>query len=121
MRHRHTRGGRTYDPCSLSKKAFLDLCLRTRKPPLRLSAPVRCTIRFQFRRPKSHLTSKGLLRKGMPVLHVYKPDTDNLAKFVLDALNGTYYKDDSQIYRLEVEKRYADEDSVLVELSYDDQ
>jgi len=62
-----------------------------------------------------------MLRKGIPVLHIYKPDTDNLAKFVLDALNGTYYKDDSQIYRLEVEKSYAEEDSVLVELSYEDQ
>jgi Holliday junction resolvase RusA-like endonuclease len=48
---------------------------------------------------------------------MYKPDADNLAKFVLDALNGTYYKDDSQICLLYVEKKYGDEDSVKVSLT----
>ena len=118
QRHRHTRGGRTYDPSSESKKAFLNLCLRTRTPPSWLNAPIRCSLRFQFRRPKSHRTSKGMLRKGIPVLHIYKPDTDNLAKFVLDALNGTYYKDDSQVHALHAVKRYGDEDSVRVQLDY---
>jgi Holliday junction resolvase RusA-like endonuclease len=54
------------------------------------------------------------------VLHVYKPDTDNLAKFVLDALNGTYYKDDSQIYSLTIEKCYADQDSTRIDLTYEE-
>ena len=49
-------------------------------------------------------------------MHVYKPDADNLAKFVLDALNGVYYKDDSQIYELIVRKQYGDLDSVYVQL-----
>ena len=55
----------------------------------------------------------------MPVLHIYKPDADNLAKFVLDALNGHYYAADSQIYLLCVEKKYGDEDSVQVKLQYE--
>lgn len=118
-RHRHTHAGRTYDPCSQQKADFLRLCMQDSAPPQRPpTCPIRCTLRFKFARPKSHCTSKGALRKGVPTLHVYKPDADNLAKFVLDALNGRYYTDDSQIYFLCIEKRYGDEDSVKVELMY---
>jgi Holliday junction resolvase RusA-like endonuclease len=36
-----------------------------------------------------------------------KPDGDNLAKSVLDALNGLTFKDDGQVYDLRVEKWHA--------------
>jgi len=39
--------------------------------------------------------------------HVGKPDCDNLAKSVCDALNGILWDDDRQICRLVVEKWYA--------------
>jgi Holliday junction resolvase RusA-like endonuclease len=38
-----------------------------------------------------------------------KPDADNYAKLVLDALNGVLWRDDSQVVRLFVEKAYCDE------------
>tara|TARA_B100000963_G_scaffold106714_2_gene92679 strand:+ start:4145 stop:4384 length:240 start_codon:yes stop_codon:yes gene_type:complete len=60
-----------------------------------------------FARPKSHLTKKGTLRKGVNERHITTPDTDNLAKFVMDSLNGTYYKDDAQIVTLVVQKMYS--------------
>ena len=116
-RHRHTHAGRTYDPCSGDKAAFLRLCRQDCPPAAApLSGPLRCVLRFTFARPRSHCTATGALKRSAPRMHVYKPDTDNLAKFVLDALNGVYYKDDSQIYCLTVEKRYGDEDSVRVQL-----
>jgi len=119
-RHRHTRNGRTYDPCCEHKRDFLKLCMVVSSPPGPQwhSRPVECTIVFTFARPRSHLTSKGALRKGVPERHIYKPDADNLAKFVMDALNGTYYKDDSQVYALHVVKRYGEENSVRVQLDY---
>jgi Holliday junction resolvase RusA-like endonuclease len=119
-RHRHTRGGRTYDPCSEQKRDFLKLCRCISAPPedAHMRAPVECTLVFTFARPCSHRTSKGVLRKAAPLRHVYKPDADNLAKFVMDALNGVYYKDDSQICALHVVKRYGDEASVRIELEY---
>jgi len=46
-----------------------------------------------------------------------KPDTDNIAKIILDSLNGIAYKDDKQVIRLSVEKRYAEEPSVSVWIS----
>jgi Holliday junction resolvase RusA-like endonuclease len=38
---------------------------------------------------------------------ITKPDVDNLAKAILDALNGVAYEDDSQVYSLEVQKWYV--------------
>lgn len=35
---------------------------------------------------------------------VYKPDADNVAKLVLDALNGLAWKDDTQVTTLTVQK-----------------
>lgn len=39
-----------------------------------------------------------------------KPDCDNIAKSILDALNGIAYDDDSQIVELSVTKRYTDDE-----------
>ena len=106
-----------YDPSSQDKKRFLQLCLALcNGPPLVCEHELKCFLTFTYERPKSHFTSKGKLRSGIPLKHVYKPDADNLAKFVLDALNGTFYKDDSQIYQLTVVKRYGTENSVCITL-----
>ena len=43
-----------------------------------------------------------------------KPDADNLAKAILDALNGVAYPDDAQIVTLTVRKRYGEADMVHV-------
>lgn len=39
--------------------------------------------------------------------HTQKPDCDNIAKLVMDALNGVAYKDDSQIFKVNVSKRWT--------------
>ena len=53
---------------------------------------------------------------------VYKPDADNVAKLVLDALNGTAWSDDTQVTDLEVHKhersRICTEDLMHVEVSW---
>lgn len=51
------------------------------------------------------------------VLPMKKPDADNVAKIVLDALNGLAWADDKQVVRLEVVKRYAAAPCVRVVLS----
>lgn len=45
-----------------------------------------------------------------------KADADNIAKSVLDALNGIAYKDDSQVVSLFVEKWYNPEPAVIVKI-----
>lgn len=43
-----------------------------------------------------------------------KPDADNIAKVVLDALNNICYKDDTQVVELIVNKYYSLEPRVEV-------
>ena len=45
-----------------------------------------------------------------------KPDLDNVAKCVLDALNNVVYQDDVQVWRLVVTKLYAGAASLSVEI-----
>ena len=46
-----------------------------------------------------------------------KPDVDNVAKIILDALNGIAYRDDKQVVTLIVKKSYAGESGVGVTIS----
>ena len=46
-----------------------------------------------------------------------KPDIDNVAKAVTDAMNGIVYKDDSQIVSMHLTKVYADTAGVHVYIS----
>jgi len=58
---------------------------------------------FYFKRPKSHYgTGKNAnrVKESAPMNHIQTPDLDNLVKFLSDAFNGTFYKDDSQINNL---------------------
>ena len=43
-----------------------------------------------------------------------KPDLDNVAKVFLDAMNGIVYKDDVQVVKLRVSKRYDTDSGVDV-------
>lgn len=43
-----------------------------------------------------------------------KPDLDNVAKIVLDALNGVAYVDDVQVIKLSVSKLYSDDARIEV-------
>lgn len=45
-----------------------------------------------------------------------KPDCDNVAKVICDALNGLAWKDDSQVVMLHVEKRFGEIPGVDVEI-----
>ena len=72
-----------------------------------LSGALDVTLAFYFNRPKSHTTKSGSLKLSAPLEHRFKPDVDNLAKCVLDAMNEIAYTDDSQIQSLVVTKRYV--------------
>ena len=45
-----------------------------------------------------------------------KPDIDNIVKSILDSMNKFAFKDDNQITKLEVEKKYSMEDKVYVKI-----
>lgn len=49
-------------------------------------------------------------------LPIKKPDVDNVAKIILDSISGIVYKDDKQIVKLTVYKKYSDIPKVEVKI-----
>lgn len=45
-----------------------------------------------------------------------KPDVDNIAKSILDAMNGLAFEDDNQVSKISVEKRFALEEKAVIEV-----
>lgn len=45
-----------------------------------------------------------------------KPDIDNIVKIILDSMNKFAFKDDTQITKLEIEKKYGLEEKIYVEI-----
>ena len=61
-----------------------------------------------FQIPKSISKVKHDAMENGHIMPTKKPDCDNIAKAVLDALNGIAYYDDSQITHLIIRKFYSD-------------
>lgn len=53
-------------------------------------------------------------RKPLPIVPITRPDIDNVAKTISDALNGLIYHDDGQIADLRVRKIWSTDDGVDV-------
>ena len=66
--------------------------------------------------PAKSLSKKRRQEELSKVFYTKKADADNIAKIILDSLNGIAYKDDAQVSLLIVEKDYGEENKVLVEL-----
>lgn len=82
----------------------------------KLEGAIGATIRGYFDPPKA--TSKKQRQKMLSgeIGYTKKVDADNLAKSILDALNGVAYADDAQVSLLLVYKAYAEMARVEVQL-----
>ena len=130
-RHRHTSTGkyvRTYDPSKDDKAAFLKKCLVQRDPleykrikPLEHHLVrgdyIDMYIEFCFPIPKG--TSKKDTADMLAMdCHIKRPDNDNLQKFVLDALNGYFWKDDCIVSNITASKIYSLHPCTNIEIFY---
>lgn len=99
---------RVYDPGTA--EAWKSQIAIAAKPHIAapLENPVRLEIVFNFPRPRGHFRSNGTVKPNAPRFHTAKPDADNAAKAVMDALTilGAWL-DDKQIVQLIVRKEYA--------------
>lgn len=85
-------------------------------PRLPDDAPIAMYVWLFHERPKSHLKADGSLSalgRRTPFA-IRKPDVDNSAKLVCDALNGLAYRDDAQITDLFVCRRWSDVAQTIV-------
>lgn len=100
-RPRFTRGGRPYTPKATRdyeraiRESFENA---TGRPPEPFSGQIAVCIKTYRQLPKS--TPKSV--RSEPDIH--KPDIDNVAKIVLDALNGVAWEDDAQVVSLMASK-----------------
>lgn len=68
---------------------------------------LKVTIYAVFTVPAKWTVEKKKLARRNEIAPESKPDCDNIAKAILDALNGIAYKDDSQVAELVVKKRFG--------------
>lgn len=67
--------------------------------------------------PKSDSKAKKKAKIEGAIRPTVKPDCDNLAKSILDSLNGLAYQDDKQVVELSIKKYYAENAEVRVRLT----
>lgn len=82
----------------------------------RFDGAVALDINAYFAIPKS--TSKKRVEQILKqdIRPTKKPDIDNIAKIIIDGLNGIAYEDDKQVVSVSIDKYYSSEPRVEVEI-----
>lgn len=104
-----------YDP---SKKDLLQLqwMIKAYAPKEPIAGPVAVSYTFYLPIPKTTSRVKsGQMDRNM-IKHIVKPDLDNLAYIVTNAMKGIIYNDDSQIVEKHERKVYGLEPRIVVEI-----
>lgn len=100
-RPRFTRNGRTYTPAETRDHealvAWHAKAAMNRQPPLDGPVEVRAIFTFTDKRRR---------------------DIDNNLKLCLDAMNNVVYHDDTQVHRIEAEKRYGKEAGTEITITH---
>lgn len=68
--------------------------------------PIKMSIYAYFAVPKSNSKQQRLDMLAGRIRPTKKPDADNIAKIICDALNGIAYRDDAQVIQLLIVKEY---------------
>lgn len=110
-----TRSGIAYDP-SKKDKERIQWQIRPTAPQTPLAQPVELTLVFFFPIPKG--TSKALRTQMLNrvILPAKRPDLDNLAYLVTNALKGIVYDDDSRVCALLCYKFYGAEPKTVIKV-----
>ncbi|MFU0784281.1 RusA family crossover junction endodeoxyribonuclease [Clostridium sp.] len=116
-RPRVTKRGFTYTPKkTVNYENWVKECYYTQNKDKRLNGQIRAKIRAYFSIPKSTSKKKRNEIIAGDIRPTKKPDTDNIAKIILDSLNTIAYDDDKQVIFLQIEKFYSVIPRVEIEL-----
>lgn len=118
QRPRVTRAGIAYTPSkTVNYEAVVRYTYQSQYPQQeQILGRIEANITAVFPIPKSYPKKKTVELLNGHNNYDKKPDCDNLAKIILDSLNGIAYKDDSQVTVLHVKKEYGTQPKVIVEL-----
>jgi len=114
-RPRMTRRGRVFTPQgTINYENLVKISYQNECGEVYLEGALACKIDIYHKIPKS-MSKKNRLLIAEGKLHCEKtPDLDNVAKSVLDALNGCCFNDDRQVVELHVYRYYSDHPRVDV-------
>lgn len=93
---------------TVSYENWVKLCYQ-QQAGRHLEGAIRARIIAYYKVPKSYSKKRVQAIKCGLEYPTKKPDGDNIAKIILDSLNGIAFKDDSQITELTIFKRYTEE------------
>lgn len=104
----NTRTGNAYTPSKTKNyEYFIRQCFIAAYPDFEIiESRVKVSIVAYFDIPKSTSKKKEAEMLLDNISPTKKPDIDNIIKIILDAMNKFAFKDDTQVTKLEVEKRY---------------
>ena len=105
--------GRPYDP-SKKEKEMIQWQIRPLAPKTPLTCPVELTITFFMPIPKSASKALRLQMINRVILHTKRPDADNLAYLITNALKEIVYADDSQVCAQHVYKFYGEQPKTVI-------
>lgn len=106
---------RCYDPSKLDK-ITIQWQINPHAPKEPITGPVEVWITFYMPIPKSTSQVKKRLMINNTQRHINRPDIDNLAYIVTNAMKGIVYKDDSQICDLHLSKKYGDDPKTVIKI-----
>ena len=115
-RPRFTRMGRTFTPQkTVTAESMVAMNARlVLGDPEPSAQPCIVDIDAAFAMPKTWSKKKRALMAGRRCTK--KPDGDNIAKLVGDALNGLVWRDDSQVADWSIKKRWAEHGEMVVRI-----
>lgn len=116
-RPRFTKAGHAYTPQKTAdyEKAIADYWEQSTKGfSYDREQPLVVNLGFGLPIPKSTPKYKRHMMQNGTIKPTKKVDVDNLAKAVMDALNGVAWGDDSQVVRVSIFKEYAKEPYVHI-------
>lgn len=116
-RPRVMKNGITYTPKkTVQYENWVKECYWVTHKNKRLTGQIRAIIKAYFKMPKSVSKNKKQQMIDGEIRPTKKPDTDNIAKAILDSLNTIAYDDDKQVVELLIQKYYSENPRVEVEL-----
>lgn len=83
------------------------------KPIAPYTDALRIEITYRFPMRKSE---KAALKRLPAIPCTKRPDADNLAKGLLDVMQGLFFLDDAQVYNLSITKLYAQRTGIAVKI-----
>lgn len=114
----NTRTGRAYTPTNtkLYEYSLRQWFIREYPYFVPIESKVKVTIIAYFGVPKSTSKKKAAEMIAGNISPTKKPDADNIIKIVLDAMNNFAFKDDTQVTKLEIEKKYDNTPRIYIKV-----